>query len=162
MTMDLFNTSNDHLDFPIVVWEKLQLFAKLYGWEPIGTVDIEDRLSIAEGRPWDSNYFTNDGQFVTPEDADAFADALEKALVDIPDFTIIAKPSVIKIKDVRLQDLNSHPRLRVMISAFIDAGQGEATIINPHLTPFEIFGGRKKVIVREFIAFCRKGGFEIW
>ena len=162
MTMDLINLSNDQLNFPIVIWSKLLFLAQLYGWEPIGTVDIQEPLSIAEGKPWDGNYHTNGGQLVTPEDADACADALEKAFIDLPDYIILEKPSNIKLEDVRLNVLNSHSHLQGVISAFIEAGHGEATTINPHLTPFEMFGGRSKVIVQDFIAFCRKGGFEIW
>ena len=162
MTMDLINLSNDRLNFPIVVWSKLLFLAQLYGWEPIGTVDMQDGTTISAGEPWDGNYHSNVGQFVTSKDADACADALEKAFVDLPDYIILEKPSIIKLEDVRLKDLNSHPHLQGVISAFIEEGHGDATLVNPHLTPLEMFGGRSKVNVQDFIAFCRKGGVEIW
>ena len=161
MTMYLINSSNDDEKFSFVLWSKLLSLAQLYGWKPIGTVDQEDRLSIAKGKPWDGNYFTNEGQWVTSEDADACADALERALIDISD-TIDLSNLVIKIKNVNLDDLNSEPYLQGWISAFHDPSLGEMQIHNPHLTPLEIFGGTYKGSVRDFIKFCRNGGFEIW
>jgi len=159
MHFHLKNLFNDELIVDAVVWSNLLLLGKLYGFEePIVTVDMQDHETVCDGKPYDGINNRISGLFVMSEYADAWADALEKALVDLPDNFILSKPNI-KMDDVNLRDLNSHPNLREAISASIDAGNGDKTIINPHLTPFELFGGRSKKIVLRFIEFCREGGF---
>jgi hypothetical protein len=72
--------------FRVGTWGSLLRMAYSYGWEPAGTqpgpvYGDSDRL-------WDGDYFTNSGQVLTNEDAAALADALERALLDIPDHEI--------------------------------------------------------------------------
>jgi len=84
-------------------WRNALELARMHGWEPMGTVapnisrmfttEQEEKLG-AEGiarkqaefeAKWERyNYFSNSGQNVSEEDAHNLADAVEKALEDIP------------------------------------------------------------------------------
>lgn len=91
------------------------------------------------------NYFDRRGQQVTDDDARALADALERALPDVPDHDAIAH-KVLSVIDT--PGLGVPPQLRML---------------NPRarLNPFEYFSGTNKARLRRFIAFCRAGGFRI-
>jgi hypothetical protein len=59
-----------------------------YGWAPAGTEPPDpEYLDDGHGHPahWDGHYFRADGQRMTQADARALAQALERALGDIPD-----------------------------------------------------------------------------
>jgi hypothetical protein len=86
-----------------------------------------------------SSYFYNSGFRVTAEDSRALADALERALPDVPEHDALAGKAFV------------HPDLPGV--RLVDA----TTPVNP----YEWFGGKKELL-RDFIAFCRQGGFEIW
>jgi hypothetical protein len=113
-------------------WGHLLRLASTYGWEPAGTRPPK------RCRTWDGNYVTNDGQRVTAADARRLADALEKALPDLPD-----------------HDALEHKKKRV--------GQSEEFGIpwQTPTNPFEWFSGAGKERLRTFIAYCRAGGFTI-
>ncbi|HYT93190.1 MAG TPA: hypothetical protein VEL76_31015 [Gemmataceae bacterium] len=85
-------------------------------------------------------YFCNDGNHVTAEDAAALADALERALPDLPEHDALGHKSF---------EHPSEPGVRLIRS-------------DTPVNPFEWFSGKNKKRVEEFIAYCRKGGFEIW
>ena len=160
MGMNLHNQSGEYHHFSMVVWPKLLELAESYGWEPLGTAKNPNHDEFYSSKTWNGNYHANMGQVVLPEDALALADALEKTLDDIPDDLEVSN-LFIELEKVNLEDINS-PDLKKSLTAFSIFGQCNALVINPHLTPFEMFGGPNKVIVRDFVAFCRKGGFEIW
>jgi hypothetical protein len=88
MGMDLVNRHNDCIGFRHMVWARILYLAEDHGWQPAGTVspydhdDPNSEYYIPE--PWHGGYATNEGQMVTPDDAHAFADALEKACERIP------------------------------------------------------------------------------
>jgi hypothetical protein len=92
------------------------------------------------GDPLLRGYFVNDGQRVSAEDARNLADALERALPDIPDH------------DALIHKTFEHPGSPGMRLLALDTPA----------SPYEWFSGDKKRYVREFIAYCRQGGFEIW
>src|SRR5262249_52232156 len=92
------------------------------------------------GDPVLGGYFVNDGQRVTAEDARALADALERALPDIPDHDAMPHKTF---------EHPSEPGVRLVA-------------LDPRASPYEWFSGDKKRLVRQFIDFCRQGGFEIW
>ncbi len=186
MTMDLIAPHGEQ-HFTLSGWKMLLDLALQNGWEPAGALprehDDEDELedeaeeesadepeddeefaelpegtapsevpqdhSLARlimsffpspGDPVMMAYFTNDGNRVTPEDARALADALEQALPDLPDHDAMAHKTV------------AHP-----------AAPGARFIhLDTPINPMEWFSGKKKEHLREFIAFCCQGGFEIW
>jgi hypothetical protein len=85
------------------------------------------------------SYFYNCGFRVTAEDARALAEALERALPDVPDHDALAGKTF------------THPDL---------PGVRLVNATTP-VNPYEWFSG-KKGLLQDFIAFCRQGGFEIW
>jgi len=85
------------------------------------------------------SYFSNGGFRVTPEDARALADALERALPDVPDHDAMGHKTFCH---------DALPGVRL-----VDA----TTPVNP----YEWFGGKKELL-QDMIDFCRQGGFEIW
>jgi hypothetical protein len=127
--------------------------AHQYGWEPAGTEPPEwretfrhpDGTPISEGlaeqfravaEDWDGGYSTNDYQVVTDEDAANIADALERALEHIPDERTVG-----------------------MLAASKDGAVDIDT--SRHLSSLDWFSGGGKETVREFVAYCRAGGFAI-
>jgi hypothetical protein len=79
MGMDLKNRAGEELRFGTVGWTFLIHFAERYGWQPRGTLPPE---SLEPGRQWEGNYDSNDGQYVTPEDARDLAAAVARGLAD--------------------------------------------------------------------------------
>lgn len=61
-------------------WDFYRWLAERYGWRPAGT-RAPKRLRFRFFR-WDGGYHWNEGQWITREDAAAFADALERNLRD--------------------------------------------------------------------------------
>jgi hypothetical protein len=139
-------------------WGHLLDLATRYGWQPAGLLppepdpddDPEDdeaadaadpEEDFEPGEPTLDDYFWNDGFRVTDEDARALADALERSLPDVPDHDALGHKTT------------THPGL-----------PGQRLIpIDAEVSPFEYFSGPKgKGRVKEFIAFCRQGGFAIW
>ena len=59
-------------------WASLLGVARAYGWQPMGSIDP---INTSPDREWNGNYSSNDGQWVRPEDAAAFGDALETYLL---------------------------------------------------------------------------------
>jgi hypothetical protein len=139
--------------FNIFGWEQALKLAELYGWEPAGTEapkrddpdeaeDPEDEEWEEVERVWGGGYCTNDGQWVSSEDAENLADALESALPDIPGHDALEN----KTREI----MTKEGPMRV-----IPAGAD--------VNPLESFSGpTQKAYLRKFIEFCRAGGFNIW
>jgi hypothetical protein len=75
--------------FPVHGWSAVLTLARDFGgWEPQGTKSPEwEDPETGEhhvASDWDGNYWCNDYQQVTEEDARNLADALERALPDVP------------------------------------------------------------------------------
>jgi hypothetical protein len=187
MTMDLIAPHGEQ-HFNNNAWNQLLEMALQHGWQPAGVLkpertDFEDEDEGFEDEPEDlegeaedeedeesaglpaeevpadhplarlikslfphskdpllGGYFVNDGQRVTAEDVGALADALERALPDIPDHDAMAHKTF---------EHPSEPGVRLVP-------------IDTPTSPYEWFSGDKKGLVRQFIAYCRRGGFEIW
>ncbi len=134
MGMDL-EGEGGYFRFNIHQWSAVLVLAQRNGWEPAGTV-----LERAPG--WAGRYDTNDGQTVTAVDAGRLADALERALPDIPDHDALEH----KAKVVDLPGLGP--------TRLIDAQE--------NVSPVELFSGSNKEYLRRFISYCRAGSFQIW
>jgi hypothetical protein len=141
-------------------WCKMLELAYEYGWKPAGTEpgqwfnsetgEVDEQMS-PDPDEWDGNYFTNDFQWVTDEDAAHIADALERALDDIPDFDTDEK-----WVNYGPTNVPTSPVERSLVE------QGLA-VSGPNglLSPLEYFSGEAKQRVRDFIAYCRAGAFFI-
>jgi hypothetical protein len=139
-------------DFSSLSWEMMLNLASEYGWEPAGTepapiydarMEYSDGLEFSEPVGWGVDCYTEDYQRVTDEDAANIADALERALVDIPDFNTARKVAYFR----QLDDLQTG----------FEGLQEES--IEEWLTPVDFFSGKPKQVVRAFIEYCRAGGF---
>ncbi|MDP9439435.1 MAG: hypothetical protein M3P49_11945 [Actinomycetota bacterium] len=99
--MDVSNGNGEYRRFSRASWVELLELAEEYGWQPAGTElvgwdpvgpmtspDYPDAALIEqiESVFWGGNYTSNDGQLVTARDADAIADALERAFADRHDY----------------------------------------------------------------------------
>jgi hypothetical protein len=167
MGFDLSNKQGQSWHFNISDWPDMLHLAELYGWEPEGTtLDPEHLASVMQEEDlppeeaaaqiaqaqesWQGGYGTNDFQVVSAQDAAALADALERALPDLPKYNALEHKG---------RDVSSFPpelcdQLRALgVSQLIPA--------DADINPFERFSGRGRDYLRGFIAFCRAGAFNI-
>ena len=79
MGYHLKNERGEELEFTVSAWRLALEIAERHGWNPAGTIAPGDWEGEEE---WEGDYFTMDGQRVSPEDAARLAVALEKALAD--------------------------------------------------------------------------------
>ena len=158
MGMSLVNQHDDRLRFTNVAWARILYLAEDYGWQPAGTVspcDHEDPTSeFYMAEPWDGNYGSNDGQTVTADDAEAFADALEGALRDIPD-----RPLEIGER-VRVDEMVAHADDPVLDLLARMSDEGTVPPQLPYV--YECFGSDTKRKIEELVALCRKGEFYLF
>jgi hypothetical protein len=136
-------------------WAKALELARLYDWNPMGTHPPSQYDFYQLGAEWDGRYFTNDGQTVKAEDALSLAVALERSLGDIPDANIKLDWN----SGLWMDDLPEwlSPEERAIIEEELQ--DGLLDVMGVH--PFEYFAGDEKRHLKEFIRFCRLGGFEI-
>ncbi len=124
-------------------WRDMLDVACLHGWVPAGTLAPSMNEAGPWEGPWSGSYCYNEGQWVTDEDALALAEALDRTLPDIPDEDVIADKMVVC---GRLPDGTELRGFKPGV---------ETSLV-------ERLSGRAKPRLREFIAFCRAGGFAIW
>jgi hypothetical protein len=146
MGVDL-SGAGGHQRFSHMSWHKVLDLACEYGWQPAGTElprwhdetgALIEQWSL-DANEWDGGYSSNDGQYVTDEDAAHIADALQRALEDIPDFDTGERWA-----EYGPADQLTDPLARALM-----------------MPSLEFFSGEAKQHVRDFIAFCRAGGFCI-
>lgn len=155
MGMDLHGASG-YERFSYTSWCEILGLAYEYGWKPQGTeagqwYDENGKL-IKQLSPdpdeWDGDYFSNNFQLVTEEDAANIADALERALDDIPDFDTDEKRV-----EYGPSELPTSPVERSLVE------QGFViNVPNASLSPVEYFSGEAKQMVRDFTGSAEPGG----
>jgi hypothetical protein len=136
MGFDLMSHANgNYFRWNLIDWPKVLALGRMFGWRPAGTIRYAEDGSPDPG--WDGGYVTNDLQVVSTEDAAALADALERALGDIPDTPQIRTRTIAGMAVLNLDDaVNASPLLFFSLPGAKD-----------HL--------------RRFIDFCRAGAFSI-
>lgn len=160
MGMDLLGTGGD-FRLNNISWRYVLALVRQHGWEPAGTElpqltlynrdDTVDegatrRVYQEAAEDWDGGYSSNDGQWVTDEDARNMAEALEQALPHIPDEeTVGLRAASTEIRDGRK----------------VRAGGIDLEMLE-YLTAIDWFSGAGKQSLRDFISYCRAGGFTIW
>jgi len=128
-------------------WAMLLRLAWDYGWRPKGTRPpahwaVGPNPERAE--QWNpADYVTCRGQRVLDEDSDLLAEALAALIDDLP-------PT-----DPAEGDDLAHVEM---------PGFPPRSFVSPTRTvnAFEALGGSNREGFREFLRFCRRGGFEIW
>jgi len=156
MSLELFNasTSVSRKFSREFVGQALEL-ARRHGWTPLGTRPPEAFDSYALQADWFGVYLTNDGQAVTAEDARALADALERALQDIPDEDVKMDWSPRLWTDDLPEWLAPHER------DVIEDGLQQHALVVMAQHPGEFFAGAEKQYLLGFMRFCRMGSFVI-
>ncbi|MCI0554161.1 MAG: hypothetical protein L0287_24690 [Anaerolineae bacterium] len=130
--------------------------ARLYGWQPMGTQPPSGYDFHELCAEWDGTYLTNDGQMIKAKDALSLANALEKALDDIPDAKAeMAWNPKLWIEDDLPEWLS--PEEKEMIE---DGLEGELLDVMG-MNPIEFFAGDEKYYLKQFIRFCRLGNFIV-
>jgi hypothetical protein len=128
-------------------WGMVMKLAYDSGWRPMGCVEPEGWQAVDEqGNPrrfFSMDYFSRRGQRVLPADAAAIADALESGLLDVPTFDALG--------------------LKVSTSIDMPGMARPMRSLRPgvKVNPYEYFSGENREPLKQFIAFCRGGGFEI-
>jgi hypothetical protein len=173
MRMDL-SSEGGYFCFSNHAWRAPLKLAHEHGWEPAGTkppeftmyapdgVTVDELRTLAERQRyahWDGGYFTNNYLVVSDEDAANIADTLECALDDVPDegggrhLLTLAHYQAYQRGELTREELDK------AIEQFIECRAASPPRISPQ-TPAWYFAGEKDYL-REFITFCRAGGFSI-
>ena len=148
MGYDLSNVNGKYFRWNMWGWAEVVNLALAYGWQPKGTEISQGRFENYEDyenfkESHGGSYFGNDGQMVAEEDAEAFSDALESSLDDIPDEDIKDRSNTI------IDDSFMKERAKVW-------GQEKATLV----TGFS--GKENKDYLKDFISFLKDGAFYIY
>lgn len=127
-------------------WGQLRRLAQSYGWVPAGTVLDEPDVD------WNGGYQTNDWQRVTADDARNLADALSRALRDLPADDDKRRSVTIQVE--LPPAFHSLPANPVMDSIALEDME--------RLTPLDWFGGDEgRKTVQKYIDFIGAGEFVI-
>jgi hypothetical protein len=161
MNLFLGNEKGDIIELGSLGWAKALSLAEAHGWQPRATqapADRDDDNSKALDQIlWDGrNYFSNEAQVVTREDAKQIADALEESLQNIPEE--ITDSLVFEVlKKAWLE--NGGIELKPMSSRL---GLGLLLYVPPdRMSPNVFFSAGAKNEIRELIQLCRAGSFRI-
>lgn len=152
MGMDLLGRGVD-FHFNWTNWRRVLELAYRYGWVPAGTEldhfgKVDEELAEQYRHPyedWDGTYFGNSFQWVTAEDAANIAQALERALEDIPDEDTVSELAArlsFELEGAGVRSIDKELEKRISVLDWFSGEEG-------------------KQFLREFIAFCRVGGFRI-
>jgi len=116
------------------VWDMLTKLAETGGWQPAGTQDPsywgDPEWSFSINPQWNGNYYTNDYQIITDDDARSLAAGLRIALDDIPDLS--GPPIWAELSPDR------DPSAQAIIQAL---GGGTVCGVNTELSPLQFFSG---------------------
>lgn len=131
-------------------WLMALYLARGAGWKPGGTAEPDNWPDVAPARgpdglpaPWRPGIYAPWlGQRLSDEDADRLADALERAMDDIPDHDAMAHKVCMQI------ETNDGRRWRMIAP--------DAVVM-----PFEYFSGNNKRKLWRLIRICRLGGFTL-
>jgi hypothetical protein len=137
MSFDFTSDSGATQDIGTGGWTLLLYLAEAYGWGKEGTHPPE---GVPPGE-WEGDYASNDGQYVSKEDAYALASALERFLAD-PD-------RVTKVREVAIQLEND------LVEAMRGLGLEQPAPENHDLYPID------EDHLKSLVAFWREGGFRI-
>ena len=140
MSVYLINRNDDDLKFNNYTWAMILSLAKDYGWEPAGTVDPWNK-DEPDAPDWSGSYITLGFQWVTSDDAVNIANALERAIENMDNTSVIPP-----------EDIAIAPDFRGVIKNMEQIALFPRSIVKGYLY---------KQILEEFIQFCRRGSFCI-
>ena len=131
----------------------------MYAPDSVAVDEVATRAERQRYANWDGGYFTNDYQVVSDEDAANIADALERALDDVPDEGGGGHVLTPAQYHAAQRDELSREDLDKAIEQFMERRAASPPQIPPQ-TPACYFAGDKDYL-REFITVCRAGAFVI-
>ena len=139
MSMFFINLEDRKLNFDINNrgWRRIVCLARMYGWEPLGTVGDGDYRG----------YFLNDGQLVTGEDAHELGKAIEMAILDLKAEDPACAP------DVLFGSFWEVEMVRRLEEAVHEGRKDPAYIF---------FSTHWTEKLTELVEFCRAGAFRIY
>tara|TARA_B100001245_G_C22583504_1_gene289947 strand:+ start:108 stop:566 length:459 start_codon:yes stop_codon:yes gene_type:complete len=152
MGYDLQSRTGNCFEWQISDYPKALKLAEAYGWQPQGTTNspvVVDGLGMVAGadpKDWNGGYTSNDCQIVSEVDAANMAEALERALEDIPD--TMGKSVYTGTKVLDTSDMTNMQKLF------------EPEPVNLH-DNLSYWIGYKNYL-REFISFLKKGSYSTW
>jgi hypothetical protein len=179
MGMDL-SGEGGHFRFSQDAWGAALELAREHGWEPAATeppeefvvyapdgVTVHEEATQQERKAWegwDGSYLYNSRQVVTDEDAANIAASLERALEDIPEEggatdKLLTPEQYQRMHRSELPHEEFDEALEGFVERQRERKRGGITQIRPQ-TPANYFAGQKDWL-REFITFCRAGGFSV-
>ncbi len=138
MGYDLSNTAGGYVRFTGSGWDLALAVARHHGWKPAGIPRPASWKD--EDGPWEDEYWMNAGQQVTPEDASALAEALDRAVAS-PDF------------------IDSVQRIKSQLNDSVAEQCPQWTDDLQWITPDQASQFRVRLI--EFAAFAHQGPFVI-
>ena len=117
-------STHELMDVPLRDWNNLIGLAHRYGWQPIAGLDY---------------YLRRPPEVIPESDSRAIAEALERAIPDLPDEewtggSIAGTPSMVTHDPVPY---------------------------GPDPDPQSYFGGERRRIVEEFVALCQRGDLQV-
>jgi hypothetical protein len=132
MSFDLRNENGDSFRFSNSGWGFYLTLAEVHGWQMAGTLPPD---GMPNPETWPKTYDSNDGQWVSAEDAESIARALQSALED--------------------------PKRSERSAAVAQARSAAVSqaLGRPH--QIGVIGDDTEYI-RQMIEFFRKGRFQIW
>ncbi|MDY0124764.1 MAG: hypothetical protein RBS09_01025 [Anaerolineaceae bacterium] len=139
MSIDFINVADHEVKFNISNrgWRRIFCLARMYGWEPSGTV----------GDGESSSYFFNDGQLVRADDAMELGRAIELAIPDLTEEDPACAP------DVLFGSFWEVEMVRRLEEAVHDGRRDPAHIF------FSTYWTEK---LTELVKFCKAGEFRIY
>lgn len=149
MAIELYREEGESFHFDYFgIWEKVMDLAHIYGWQPAGTGQPPAWEDADDSTRWSGRYDLYLGERVHDGDAHALAEALARALPDLPD-----SPMPDRIFETEMEEIDREGQ--ISISFYIIEP-------NTELNLFEVFGGQYKEELVDFIRFCHQGGFHIY
>ena len=144
MSADLTNRNGEGFKFSNVTWAKILSLAKYYGWKSKGTVDPwwKDEPDAPD---WRGCYTSNDGQWVTREDALNMANSLDRAIEEMDGTSKKVSEDIAIDEDFKRA---------VLVTKELELFLG--------LSECSAKGDIDKQMLKDFIQFCRKGSFCIF
>lgn len=128
--------------YGIARWPKILQLARAYSWKPAGTT-VDEESGIILPAKWDGGYDSMDGQLVSAEDADNFADALEKALSHFP-----------------RSNQEKTFEYQIKTNTWIPPNEYQRSALHYFLKD-ETFNEAHEGSLADLIRFCREGAFRI-
>lgn len=156
MGYDLTNSIGQTHQWKVLGWWHLLNLAREYGWSPCYT-----ERPTHSGSDWDGNYFQNQGQLMTANDAASLANALGQLLSDPNREATAASVAARMTQIVSDAAAKSSSNVCDVLRYPLDFIHGMLGRFDQSSIGASQFGPASDQYLRQFIEFCRAGPFTI-